>query len=79
MAGRTLSLAAKVLGEKLAPRGAQRALTREMSCGEGVVNRWLSGERIPSAVRAAFLEKKFGIPVSWWGEPIPKSVESDAA
>lgn len=42
---------------------------RELSCADGLVCRWISGEREPSASQAAFLEKNYGIEATWWGEP----------
>ena len=63
-----LSRAAIALGARLKERGAKRALTREIGCAQGLVYRWLSGERVPSAPRAAWLQRKFDIPVEWWGE-----------
>lgn len=79
MAELTLTRAAAALRTSLAKRGAQAKLTRKLRCAEGLVNRWLSGQRVPSAVQAAYLEAKFGIRVAWWGEPAADVIPDDAA
>ncbi len=49
----------------------QYELTKLLDCAEGLVSRWISGERIPMARYAAQLEAQLEIPARWWGEDAP--------
>lgn len=73
-----LTKAAVALRRKLKARGAQAALTRALGCADGLVNRWLSGTRMPNAAQAAFIEKEYLVPAAWWGEP-PSGARAAAA
>jgi ribosome-binding protein aMBF1 (putative translation factor) len=69
MAVPRLSRAATLLRKKLKRRGMQRALTLILECPEGMVSRWVSGERVPSLAYAASLERILEIRTQWWSEP----------
>jgi hypothetical protein len=66
------SEAARLLPVKLAAKGwNQAALTREMTArlghvAAGLVSRWVSGKRIPTATQAGWLELELGLPARLW-------------
>ena len=75
-----LSVAAKIVRSKLSERGWNHAdLARAMKAkgvhvAEGLVSRWLSGQRTPNRERSAALEDILGVSPKLWNSPTKKKV-----
>jgi len=78
--GRQFSEGARLLWFELGKRGwDQSAAARELGTSSGTVNRWLYGERRPSAEWAARIESVLAIPARTFGEPPTQEFEPPAA
>jgi predicted transcriptional regulator len=69
-------LAQKLGQRKLSINGAGKLLGAK----EGMVSRWIRGERTPGARWSAEIEKVFGVRARTWAEPVIESaISSEAA
>jgi transcriptional regulator with XRE-family HTH domain len=67
-----VSVAARMVREKLTERGwnhadfARELRKRGVTVAEGLVSRWLSGQRSPDRARSAAIEELLGVPPKLW-------------
>lgn len=69
-------LAWLALGRK---KWTQARLREELGCADGLIARWLYGDRVPSAKWAAMIERVLGIRSSKWAESASQSFLLPAA
>ena len=67
------------LTKQLAKRGDQLNLARKLGTSAGVVSRWASGERTPTARFRVALATILLIPLDAWELPVPEQPTEGAA
>lgn len=79
MSERILTRGAQALARVLAERGAKQKLSVTLCCSDGLVSRWVQGERVPTVRYAVQIEDALGIPARWWSEPASLSPDASAS
>lgn len=72
----TMNRGAIKLKAALKGRGAQQRLTETLEVANGVVSKWLSGHRAPSAGHRLALQELYKIPWRHWDDDVDQSAVS---